>query len=79
MTEQEIRSLYGSFTWDFGSNFFIETAKGNFIYNSPSYGGDGIVRATNNTYDEYFQDLYGRDKGNHYISDFCGEQVEVIC
>lgn len=77
MSEQEVRNLIGEFTWDFGNCFFIETMKGNFLYRSPSYGGDGVVRRTSKTLDDYLSGNHGRCKGTHFIADFCGEQVPV--
>lgn len=44
MTRDEVANLIGSFTWDFGNKFFIETEKGNFEWSDPDYGGDNTIR-----------------------------------
>ena len=64
----------GTFTWNFGQEFFIETAEGNYIWNDPDYSGDNTIRKFNGTYDEWCKKTnipYGRDKGVHRIGDYC--------
>ena len=71
----------GKFTWDFGQSFFIETEIGNFIWNDPDYGGDNTLSKTDLTYQEwidpYNEGLYGRDKGTHFVLDYCGPNVKI--
>lgn len=76
MTKEELMSLVADVTWCWGHTFFLETNKGNFLWQDPSYSGDdSIVR-----FDGSLQDFlnkynlpFGREKGQHYISSYCGE------
>ena len=74
MTKQEISSLFGDFTWDFGQEFYITTSKGNFIWSDPDYNGSGQLKSTTLTYREFIGKGYsGRSKGNHNIGNYCGD------
>lgn len=78
LTKQEVANLIGDFTWDFGREFFIETNEGNFIWSDPDYGGDNTIRATNETYEQWVsKGNYGRCKGNHLISSYCGTEFTL--
>lgn len=78
MTKEELGSLHGKFTWDFGNKFHIETAVGNFEWSCPDYyGGTGEIRPVS-TYKEWVKQQnipYGRDKSVYKISDYCGDFV----
>lgn len=72
---KSILMLNGEFTWMFNQNFFIETARGNFIWKDPDYGGDNSITPTKMTYAEYCEHSgidYGRDKGSHIIGEYVG-------
>ncbi len=78
MTSENIGNLIGDFIWDFGQQFFIETAEGNFVWNDPAYNGDGKIHRYHGTMENFFPEpLYGRDKGKHYINDYCGENLVI--
>lgn len=78
MMKEEILSLTGEFTWDFGNNFFIETDKGNFIWCAAKYGGNNSMHPTKKTVKQFFGEGYGRSKGSHKISDYCGDSFHVV-
>lgn len=78
MTYEDIKSLVGDFTWDFGNKFFIETSEGNFVWSDPDYYGDNTIVKFNGSYKEFFGESYGRSKGNHTIASFCGEHCKFI-
>jgi hypothetical protein len=68
------------FTWGFGQKFFLETSKGNYIWSSPDYDGDNTITKFNGGYKDWLKKEkipYGRDKGTHFISDYCGMYVEI--
>lgn len=76
MNKKDIANLIGKFTWSFGMSFFIETANGNFIWNSPNYGGNNVLHEWNGDYTDWceFEGIeFGRDKGSHVISDYTGD------
>lgn len=69
-----LKDLEGRFTWDFGSNFIIETEVGAFIWSDPAYHGTGVIRPLGMTLQEYFKTpSFGRDKGTHRIGKYCGD------
>ena len=70
--------LVGSFTWDFGQRFFIETSEGNFVWSDPSYGGDNTIKPFAGSYDEWIGDSFGRDKGQHVIRDYVGGDTKYV-
>lgn len=72
---EKLLSSMGKFTWMFGWAFFIETPIGNFVWNSPSYGGDNTVRRFQGTYTEYSSGAIGRDKGYHDVERYCGPDI----
>ena len=76
LNAKEVAELCGEFTWDFGQHFFIETEKGNFIWSDPDYGGDNTLTPFEGGIKNFFtDDGYGRDKGTHIISDYCGNFI----
>lgn len=79
MKKDKLLSLVGDFTWDFGCNFFIETAVGNFVWSDPSYTGNNTFRRFNGTHDDYVKSgYYGRSKGKMFISEKCGESFVLV-
>lgn len=78
MNNEEILNLRGHFTWDFGSRFFIETSKGNFVWHDPEYGGDNTLSQTRRTFHRWIGNSFGRDKGEHSIRDYCGPDVKIV-
>jgi hypothetical protein len=82
MTKEEVLGLVGEFTWTFGDEFFVETAKGNFIWSDPDYNGDNTLTRYDGSWDDYRLSgsrlQYGRDKGKHFISAYCGDEVVVV-
>lgn len=79
MTKDYLGGLMGEFTWDFGCHFFIETNEGNFVWSDPDYNGDNSIIKFTGTVNDYMTDyganpdMYGRDKGTHLISTYCGD------
>lgn len=70
----------GSFTWNYGQKFFIETIDGNYVWSDPDYNGDNKIVLFNGTYEEWLKlerIPYGRDKGKHTIRGYCGEGVRL--
>lgn len=68
----------GTFGWDFGSNFFIETKFGNFIWSDPDYNGNNHIKKFYGDLETFCQNSnipYIRDKGNHVIQDYVGNDV----
>lgn len=77
--KEDVLQLVGSFNWNYGSRFFIETAHGNFIWNDPAYSGDNTLKATAMDYAQWLcaENIpYARDKGQHVIADYCGRSVQ---
>ncbi len=68
------------FTWMWGPSFFLETNKGNFIWDSPDYGGDNTIRPFKGTLQSYLElnDIsFGRSKGSSIICLKCGDNVKI--
>lgn len=78
MNKEKLMKMIREFTWNFGNQFFIETEEGNFIWSDPSYNGDNTIRKYNGSLEDYFGNSFGRDKGKHYISDYCGEDFTFV-
>lgn len=75
MTKERLITLEGDFTWDFGQQFFIETAEGNFVWSDPGYNGDNTIREVKANYNDWIHEThipFGRSKGNHIIGHYCG-------
>ena len=81
LNRDQILALVGDFTWLWGQEFFVETSVGNFIWNDPDYGGDNTFTAFSGSYTDYLKKAgidFGRDKGRHVISDYCGDQIVLV-
>lgn len=79
--KEKLLGMYGSFTYSFGFQFFIETEIGNFVWNDPDYQGDNTIRPFNGTYKDWcnHQNIpYGRDKGTKSIAGYCGDSWEYV-
>jgi hypothetical protein len=72
IAKNKLLSMIGTFTWDFGNQFFIETSEGMFLWSNPSYGGDNTIRKTSK------RCFDGRDKGVHYVGDYVGTEVILV-
>jgi len=71
----------GNFCWNYGQEFFIETAKGNFIWSDPDYHGDNTIRPYTGTIGDYCKQnhlRFLRDKGDHFVRDYCGKDVKIV-
>lgn len=69
------------FGWNFGSEFFLETANGNFIWSDPDYGGDNTIHPFQGSLEDYCVTRslpFVRDKGKHTIRGYCGPDVEFV-
>lgn len=81
MTKSEFLELSGDFTWNFNLYFFIELSIGSFVWSDPDYGGDNSFRKVDYSYKEWCRLSnipYGRCKGKHRISDYCGRNIRVL-
>lgn len=68
------------FTWMWTNIFFLETNKGNYLWSDPDYGGDNTIKKYPGSLEDYCRETntpYGRDKGKHFISDYCGLDVRI--
>jgi hypothetical protein len=62
------------FTWSFGTEFFLETEDGNFVWSDPDCGGTNEIRSFKGSYGRWCKGLgipYGRDKGTHTVGNYC--------
>ena len=74
--EQKINlDTLAEFTWDFGSNFLLNTPYGCYIWSDPNYGGKNTIKPCPNP-ETFFVPYFGRAKGTHSIRDYCGENVK---
>lgn len=81
ITKEQLMGTIGTFTWMWGMEFFIETNIGNFIWKDPEYQGDNTIRRYTGSYKDYLKEShidFGRDKGKHMISDYCGDQFTLV-
>ena len=81
VTKEEFLNVVGEFTWMWGMDFFIETDVGNFIWKDPDYQGDNTIRRYNGSYNDYLKEFdidFGRDKGKHMISEYCGTEFKLV-
>lgn len=70
------QNTVAEFTWNFGSNFLLETQYGNFVWSDPDYGGDNTIRPYAGNPINFTQNgLSGRYKGRHIIRNYCGDKV----
>jgi len=77
----KILNCMGSFSWGFSDKFFIVTHLGNFIWSNPEYSGDNTIKPFNGTVLEWcdIQGIpYTRDKGEHLVVDYCGEDLVLV-
>jgi len=69
-----------TFIWGYGQKFFIETSDNNYVWSDPDYDGDNKITPFKGTYNEWLKSeglLFGRDKGDHTIRGYCGEDVHL--
>ena len=81
MEKEQFRGMTGHFVWSFGKEFFIETQKGNFVWNDPDYGGDNTVRQFQGDLKKWLKEMqipYCRDKGTRFIENFIDESFIFI-
>lgn len=79
--KKELLNSTGRFTWDFGQHFFVETSIGNFVWSDPQYNGNNTFERYVGSFEDWLKEIdipFGRDKGEHFISSFCGDQFTVI-
>lgn len=69
------------FSWGFSDEFFLETAKGNFIWSDPDYQGNNTIRpfpCNHTDWCKAYKIDFSRDKGRHTIEDYCGKDVKIL-
>lgn len=72
------KSDVATFTYCWGMYFFLETEKGNFVWEDPQYGGDNTITPYNGDLDQFLGNIpYGRSKGIHAIEAYCGSNVVI--
>jgi hypothetical protein len=74
MTKEEIRNLFGDFTFDYKDEFFISTEKGNFVFSDPKYGGSGELKkydGSRKNWEESKAKVFGPI--NHFLDYVCGD------
>lgn len=67
-----------NFSWNYGQYFFVETKDGNYVWADPDYGGDNSFHYFHGTYRDFIRwdgVPYCRDKGRHFIHDYCGKDI----
>ena len=59
MTQSQISSLFGSFTWAFNSleKVLIETDEGNFLWKDPEFGGNNSLRKFTGSYNDFVKEF----------------------
>lgn len=77
VSKEDLLSCYGDFTWGFGSLFLIETEHGVFVWSDPGYNGNNVIRPYDGRIKDFFNP-YGRMKGRHLVSRYCGDQFTFI-
>jgi len=80
INREQLLNSVGHFSWDFGQKFFVETPHGNFVWSDPDYKGDNTFTKFDGSYKDWIKQIgisYGRDKGNHIIRSYCGDQIVV--
>lgn len=81
MSKEKLLNLKGSFTYAWGNTFHIETSEGCFEWKAPDYpGGDNTIRSAP-SYDKWIKLQgvgFGRDRGEHYIKDYCGTEFTFV-
>jgi hypothetical protein len=77
VTKESLLNEYGDFTWGFSSLFLIETSFGLFIWSDPGYNGNNTIRPYHGRVKD-FCNPYGRMKGRHLISRYCGDQFTFM-
>jgi hypothetical protein len=68
------------FIWFWDETFFLETKKGNFVWNDPDHGGDNTITPYKGSVGDFCRKInadFGRDKGVHKISEYCGPDVKI--
>lgn len=82
MTKEKLLSMIGEFTYCWGFHFFIETSEGNFVWEDPDYGGNNTIKKFNGSLSDFLAQFngidFGRDKGKHYIWNYCGKDFVLI-
>lgn len=79
LDQQLLLTDEGDFTWNFAQEFWIETAKGNFIWSNPDYMGNNTIRKATMSYQEWIgEGGFGRSKGRHIIGHYCGMEVTIL-
>ena len=77
VSKEDLLNCYGDFTWSFGSLFLIETEFGMFVWSDPGYNGNNVIRPYDGRIKDFFNP-YGRMKGRHLVSRYCGDQFTFI-
>lgn len=81
ISKNEFLELFGEFVWFWDHRFFVETAKGNFVWYDPEYNGDNTIRPYNGDLPDFCKEVkvgFGRSKGRHRIRDYCGEDIILV-
>ena len=72
------------FIYGFGQDFLLEVKTENadvvyYVWNDPDYGGNNTIRPYYGKPEDFTSPGFcGRDKGNHIVRNYCGENVIFI-
>jgi len=77
VAKEDLLLAYGDFTHGFNHLWLIETEYGVFVWSDPGYGGNNTMKPFNGRIKDFFNP-YGRMKGRHLISRYCGDQFILM-
>ena len=71
---------YCEFAWDFGQRFLLKTPDGrHFVWSDPEYNGDNTIKPFQGNPRNFAAPGHGgRDKGSHFVCDYCGPNVTFV-
>lgn len=81
ITREQFLQAEAEFSWGFREHFFVETPYGNFVWSCPSYYGMNTFRVFYGNHDDWLTASgldFSRDKGKHFIEDYCGTEIDII-
>ena len=72
------------FTWGFGHEFLLRVVNPDktnayFVWSDPDYSGNNTIRPyIGSPADFTHKGFCGRDKGEHFIGEYCGNAVRFV-
>lgn len=78
MTYDPLLDRLAEFTWNFGTEYYVEVENGdNYIWSDPDKGGNNTLTKTTESYTDWVFPNWGRSKGKHIIQNVCGTKVII--